>query len=73
MSNTNKRPLALLLLILLLGAASRIIGIDAQSLWIDEGFTWHFTQYPDPMRILFNDVHPPLYFYVVDIWVDVVG
>lgn len=73
MSNTSIRNLALLILILLLGAASRIIGIDAQSLWIDEGFTWHFTQYPDKLRILFNDVHPPLYFYAVDVWVDIVG
>lgn len=73
MTAFRTRHIFWLVLILLLGAASRIIGIDAQSLWIDEGFTWHFTQYSDPLRILTNDVHPPLYFYALDAWIALIG
>lgn len=59
--------------ILLLAALTRIYHIDLQSLWIDEGFTWNLTQYADPLWILQNDVHPPLYFLAMDIWVELVG
>lgn len=69
------RPTHLLALtgILLLAAITRIYHIDLQSLWIDEGFTWHLTQYPDPLWILRNDVHPPLYFMAMDGWVEFAG
>lgn len=63
----------LMLLILLLAALLRIWNIEAQSLWIDEGFTWNLTQYHDPLRILQQDVHPPLYFILVDGWVALSG
>lgn len=59
--------------ILLLAALTRIYHIDLQSLWIDEGFTWNLTQYSDPLWILQNDVHPPLYFLAMDIWVELTG
>ncbi|QPC82607.1 glycosyltransferase family 39 protein [Phototrophicus methaneseepsis] len=65
--------LLLLLAILLLAAFTRIYAIDAQSLWIDEGFTWYLTQSPDPFLILRNDVHPPLYFLLADVWVALTG
>lgn len=59
--------------ILLLAAALRIYHINLQSLWIDEGFTWNLTQYHDPLRILRLDVHPPLYFMLMDLWVQITG
>jgi hypothetical protein len=60
-------------LILLLAAIVRILDIDSQSLWIDEGFTWNLSQYSDPMAILRQDVHPPLYFAMFTAWVQVAG
>lgn len=60
-------------LILLLAAIVRIVGIDSQSLWIDEGFTWNLSQYSDPLTILRLDVHPPLYFAAFTGWVQLAG
>ncbi|MGJ3240646.1 MAG: glycosyltransferase family 39 protein [Anaerolineae bacterium] len=59
--------------ILLLATALRLFDINTQSLWIDEGFTWNLTQYGDLFAILRRDVHPPLYFLMVDMWVDLAG
>lgn len=69
----RERDLWLLVLILLFGTAARLINIDLLSLWIDEGFTWNLTQYADPALILRQDVHPPLYFALVDVWVELTG
>lgn len=71
--NPHTTPIIPLLLILLLAAAVRMIGIDAESLWIDEGFTYYLTQYDDPLKMLFLDVHPPLYFVLADGWVALTG
>jgi hypothetical protein len=73
MLQTRNRRLFILLLILLLAAALRIVGITNQSFWIDEGFTWNLTQYQDVFAILKKDVHPPLYFLMIDAWVDLTG
>jgi 4-amino-4-deoxy-L-arabinose transferase-like glycosyltransferase len=62
-----------LLLVLLLAAVLRIYHIDLLSLWIDEGFTWNLTQYHDPVQVLRQDVHPPLYFVAMDAWVALTG
>jgi hypothetical protein len=62
-----------LLLILLLAALLRIYHLNLYSLWIDEGFTWNFTQYDNPLLILRRDVHPPLYFFAIRAWVQVAG
>ncbi|GAB5490532.1 MAG: hypothetical protein Phog2KO_07470 [Phototrophicaceae bacterium] len=59
--------------ILLLATFVRLNGIMAQSLWIDEGFTWNLTQYTDFFAILSRDVHPPLYFIMIDWWVEIAG
>jgi len=69
----QRHPYLILLLILLLAAFVRMNGINAQSFWIDEGFTWNLTQYGDLFGILGRDVHPPLYFVLIDWWVDVAG
>jgi hypothetical protein len=52
---------------------ARMVNITAQNLWIDEGFTWFLTQQPDLLRVLKTDVHPPLYFAAVSLWVRLVG
>ncbi|MCA9888630.1 MAG: glycosyltransferase family 39 protein [Anaerolineae bacterium] len=71
--NLIVRRMAWLLPILLLAVVTRFWGIDDQSLWIDEGFTWYLTQSPNPIFILTRDVHPPLYFLMIDGWVALTG
>ena len=71
-STARGRPggtvLALLAVILLVGAALRFYGLGIQSLWIDEMWTWHTASRADTLRGLLTtgtlprDVHPPLYF-----------
>jgi len=73
MLQSRHTRLLVLLLILLLAASLRIIHIDLLSLWIDEGFTWNLTQYGAPFLILRQDVHPPLYFLMADLWVAFTG
>ena len=59
----------ILLAILLLGAALRFHGLDAQSLWSDELSTWRRTSFADVDTVLdeamYRDVHPPLYLVLV--------
>ena len=69
----HKQHLFWLTLILLLATIVRLNGILAQSFWIDEGFTWNLTQYGDMFAILSQDVHPPLYFIMIDWWVEIAG
>lgn len=69
----HKKELFWLTLILLLATIVRLNGILAQSFWIDEGFTWNLTQYGDIFAILREDVHPPLYFIMIDWWVEIAG
>lgn len=72
-TRTQSLPWVALVLILLLAATTRILYIDAQSLWIDEGFTYYLTQYHSPLQMLQKDVHPPLYFLLADLWVGLTG
>lgn len=69
----QNRQIIWLVIILLLATFVRLNGIIAQSLWIDEGFTWNLTQYSDMFAILSRDVHPPLYFIMIDWWVELAG
>ena len=73
MTAHRHRQLFLLVSLLLLATFVRMNGILAQSLWIDEGFTWNLTQYHDVFAILRQDVHPPLYFLMIDAWVELTG
>jgi hypothetical protein len=61
------------ILILLLAAASRILHIDAESLWVDEGFSYWAIRHDHLFTLLKNDVHPPLYFYMLRGWAGVAG
>ncbi|MBC8170261.1 MAG: glycosyltransferase family 39 protein, partial [Anaerolineae bacterium] len=65
--------LFILTLILLLAAAARLTDIDAQSLWVDEGFTYFTTKQTNLLPILSIDVHPPLYFLLMNGWARLTG
>lgn len=69
----QRHRLALLTLILLLAAAGRVVNIDAESLWVDEGFSYWAIRHADMLGLLFNDVHPPVYFYGLRAWAGVAG
>ena len=64
---------AILVLILLLAAAGRIINIDVESLWVDEGFSYWAIRHHDMLGLILRDVHPPLYFIGLRGWAGVAG
>jgi 4-amino-4-deoxy-L-arabinose transferase-like glycosyltransferase len=66
---------ALLVLILLLAFGLRFYGLDAQSLWNDEGSSVALAQ-RDPgaiARAAAQDIHPPLYYWLLSGWVRLFG
>ncbi len=64
---------SLLLLILLGAAATRIIGLDDRSLWVDEGYAVYHANFPSLVQTLARDTHPPLYFAALRLWQEVAG
>ena len=71
---SKSAQIAILTIILLLAAATRILHISQQSLWIDEGITYFNIQSPDLVRTLAEtDVHPPLYFALLKGWIALGG
>lgn len=65
------RTLLALLLISAAGLAVRAWGIGLPGLSSDEAFSWRIVQYPgaEMVRRLAGDVHPPLYFLLLQAWV----
>jgi len=60
-------------LILLLAAAARIHHLGQQSIWEDEAFTYYAVTQPNMIDIVVKDVHPPLYFLGMAVWVPLTG
>src|SRR6185503_10715872 len=52
------------------GLWSRWIGIDAQSMWADEGYTAWLTKYSLSaiLTVLPTDDHPPLFYFLLHLW-----
>jgi 4-amino-4-deoxy-L-arabinose transferase-like glycosyltransferase len=53
-----------------LGLWFRWVGIDAQSMWADEGYTAWLTKYSLSaiLTVLPTDDHPPLYYFLLHLW-----
>jgi hypothetical protein len=66
-----KRPI--FVAILLLAAAGRIINIDLESLWVDEGFSYWAIRHDHMFDLIRQDVHPPVYFYMLRGWAGLAG
>lgn len=60
--------LFLLTIIFLLGFVARLVNITAESVWVDEGFSYWAIRHDDMLRVIINDVHPPIYFIGLRIW-----
>ena len=69
---SNSRWL-LITLLLLFGASSRILHINDQSLWVDEGYAYYHAHYPSLIETLARDTHPPLYFGLLRLWNELTG
>lgn len=63
------------LAIVLLALGLRLYRLDAQSLWNDEGTSVALAQrdLPTITRNAAGDIHPPLYYYLLHVWVRLVG
>jgi uncharacterized membrane protein len=64
------RARALLILLIVAGFALRVLQLDVQSLWYDEGVTVTMAQRNLVELTLWtaNDIQPPLYYYIVAGW-----
>src|SRR5580765_10036 len=59
----------------LMGVITRSVGLQFPTLSADESFSWRLTQYSTLSLInrTSADVHPPLYYLVLKVWIAVVG
>ncbi len=62
-----QQPVVLVALIMLAAAAARFYQLGEQPLWLDEALTWLYAgaQYQGAAG---QDIHPPLYFSLVRVW-----
>ncbi|MEM4723700.1 MAG: glycosyltransferase family 39 protein [Candidatus Hadarchaeum sp.] len=70
-----KLSYGLLISILLLALSLRLFRIEAQSLWNDEGTSVALAarDLGAITRGAANDIHPPLYYYVLHLWIKLFG
>lgn len=67
---TARLLLVALLIIIALGAASRVYKLNGDSLWLDEAYSIKFS-HEAPAGIIeatAKDVHPPLYYFALHYW-----
>ncbi len=57
--------------IVLLTFIARVHHITLESVWVDEGFSYWAIRHADIWGVLLRDVHPPLYFLSLRLWVSV--
>ena len=60
---------------MLLALGLRLYGLDAQSLWYDEGFSVYLARM-GPVEITERtaaDIQPPLYYYLLHGWIELLG
>ncbi len=71
----NRRYLLGLAACVLLGLALRLVQLDFQPLWWDEGYSvWFATHPPAQMAALTaEDIHPPLYYALLHGWIGLLG
>jgi len=65
----------LLAIVLILGFFIRIFNLGSESLWFDEAHTFYIASsgFKEMLSIITNDVHPPFYFILVNVWIKLFG
>jgi mannosyltransferase len=66
----------LAVLVLVIAAEARFLGLDARSLWFDEAFSLTMAKMPLLSMVRWipgNDTHPPLYYALLGGWVHLFG
>lgn len=65
-----RSPSAILILITLLGFGLRMLRLDFQPLWWDEGYSVWFAGHSlsEMARLTAADIHPPLYYGLLHLW-----
>ena len=74
-SSRLRSPALILGLIMLLGLGLRLVQLDFQPLWWDEGYTVWFTAQPlaEMLARTAADIHPPLYYALLHGWTRLFG
>ncbi|MCS6871933.1 MAG: glycosyltransferase family 39 protein [Anaerolineae bacterium] len=71
-----RRALLVFAVIAIFGLFVRLWHIERESFWADEGWTMLLAKGPtlaDVARTMADDQHPPLYFMLIRLWMDVFG
>ncbi len=65
-----RSPSVILILIVLLGFGLRLLRLDFQPLWWDEGYSVWFAAHSlgEMVRLTAADIHPPLYYGLLHLW-----
>src|SRR5437867_3856820 len=55
--------------------AIRMVYLDQKNLWFDEVFSWNITlgSFYEIIVRTTNDIHPPLYYFILKIWIFLFG
>ena len=74
-SKRLRSPFIILTLITLLGLGLRLVQLDFQPLWWDEGYSVWFASHSiaEMARLTAADIHPPLYYALLHLWTAVFG
>src|SRR5260221_1922854 len=76
---TKKSAFSWVLLVALIIAVAftiRVWNLTKESFWADEGWTMLLAKgptIPDVVQTMANDQHPPLYFVLMHVWIDLAG
>lgn len=62
-------------LVILVAMALRVYNLGAQSIWFDEGWSWHLARLPlgEMARVTADDRSPLLYYTLLHAWIDLTG
>jgi hypothetical protein len=75
MPSLSRRALFLLVLLFMAAYALRMVQLEGQSLWWDEGISLHLATsgLAEIARDRLDNIHPPLYFVALKGWLNLVG
>jgi 4-amino-4-deoxy-L-arabinose transferase-like glycosyltransferase len=69
------RPLVILIAALLISLAVKIIRLNSRDLWLDETYSAYLAglSFSNCFKYIVGDVHPPLYYFLLWVWVRLFG